>query len=257
LLGYSQLAERLGVEAINEKLLHVETMMEGAQKLGGVDRLTLSDTFLLWKQAPLTMETARDMAATGLSFLARALSLRIPIRGALVRGSLVKRLDVAGGGTLLGTALVRAHKLDRGQNLMTLLVARDVSDLMREHISELVRLGVFRTRPDGVLTANPLGMVVSALSDGRSLRQKLDGYEPHALVAVFTLRFLLEQQQAHFERGDYESRVAQKYSGTIAMIRDILGEGLFADVAAEARRLAGADFESWRVESARRHSQRR
>lgn len=231
------MSKRLGIDGVNRLLSRVDDHVSSIQKSRQMERLCLSDTYLFWKRAEkVHPEDLRDFITAGLSFLTMSLATQIPVRGVLAYGSLSPRLDGVHGGTLTGMALVRAHELDRKHNLITLVVSPEAAATMAERSPGLAKAGLWCMREsDGALVCNPLGALIARLANGERLDELSRALDPVVVFCALALKFLVDQQEQFIRQGDYASREAQKYIGTVELIRRLSGASLFDEILSLAR----------------------
>jgi hypothetical protein len=241
ILGYSHLAKTRGPEEVMRLLRRAEAHVDAVAKSQGLDRFIMSDTYLFWRDAEgATPRQLVELISAGLGFLMMSLGTRIPVRGALSKGSLLKRSAGPDGGSLIGSALVNAHELDRGHNLITLIVAQDVAKLI-DRSNDLRHRWV--RNPDGTIVCNPLLPLLAQVGDA-PVRQSIS----QSIVttgSLLALRYLLDQQDSFVGKGDFASREAQKYLCTLALARIASGDSRYKEAEEAARGIPANVIDRW------------
>lgn len=237
ILGFSELVKSRDIEdvysTINQAL---ETFKRWEDLNNQFKTIYFSDTFLFYQDPRGYGDWAfLDSYAIGGMLLSALLAKGIPARGAITFGEFEVRLDSSGDHQLyFGQALIDAYLAEKRENWIGISILESAWRPFEAHnpgnIDILASERVWIRRHDNVLLLNPFVKLRSWYEDdliGEISTPYLGWDAPEFPNDILGFKFLRDRAADYVKNGDFSSKIALKYHGTLAFLKQVLGDDIY------------------------------
>ena len=195
------------------------------------------DTFVLYQDPKGYGDWAfLDVYAIGGMVLSALLAKGIPARGSITFGEFEVRSDsTSRHQVFFGKALIEAYQSEKKENWIGIAIQPSAwipFETFNEGIIKVFESeSVWRIREDGILMLNPFKRLCNWYIDdliGEIDIPYMEWDQPEFPNAILGFRYLHEKAKEFAQRGDFPSRKAVKYYSTVAFLKDVMGEDIYA-----------------------------
>lgn len=235
ILGFSNLVEEKSTEEIKSVInyaLEAFDYWESVNKR--FSTIYFSDTFIFYQnQKGYASAYFHDVYAIGRMVLSALLAKGIPARGAIAFGEF--EIDNSGKHQVyFGRALIEACRAEKKENWIGITILKSAWLPYEEEdpgrFAAFERERVWIKRNDEVLLLNPFGQISSLHFDylaGEITTPYMEWNVPMFPNDILGFKFLREEADYYFKKGDFSGKIAAKYHATITFLKQILGTEIY------------------------------